>query len=132
MALCPAQVHAQEHLGPVGGLGAARAGADRNDRAALVVRAREEQPGTRLLVFLGQRGVLGLQAGDELGVVGSAGQLGQLAQVVGARDELVPEGDLLAQALGGPQDVLRPALGGPEVGRARLLVELAQPLLLVR
>ena len=43
MPLGPAQVHPEEHLGPVGGLGAARAGADREDRAARVVLAREQE-----------------------------------------------------------------------------------------
>src|SRR5450759_892977 len=38
----PAQVHAQQHLGPVLRLGAAGAGMDGHDRAALVVLAAEE------------------------------------------------------------------------------------------
>ena len=45
MALGPAQVHPQEHLGPVGRLGAAGAGADRQDRGALVVLAGEQERG---------------------------------------------------------------------------------------
>ena len=40
MALRPAEVHAQQHLGPVGGLGAAGAGADGDDRVRRVVRRR--------------------------------------------------------------------------------------------
>src|SRR6185503_21042279 len=40
MALGPAQVHPQEHLGPVGRLGATRARADREQGRALVVLAR--------------------------------------------------------------------------------------------
>src|SRR4029079_1820587 len=43
MALGPAEVHPQQHLGPVGRLRAAGAGADRQDRAALVVLTREEE-----------------------------------------------------------------------------------------
>ena len=41
-ALEPAQVHAQQHLGPVLGLGAAGAGVDGDDGAALVELAAEE------------------------------------------------------------------------------------------
>jgi hypothetical protein len=43
MAFGPAEVHPEEHLGPVGCLGPAGASADRQDRAALVVLAREEE-----------------------------------------------------------------------------------------
>ena len=41
-ALGPAQVHAQQHVGPVLGVGAALAGLDLADRVALVVLAGEE------------------------------------------------------------------------------------------
>ena len=41
--VCPAQVHAQEHLGPVLGVGAARARVDRDDGVAGVVLAVEER-----------------------------------------------------------------------------------------
>jgi hypothetical protein len=56
-------------------------------------------------------------------------QTGQLEQVVGALDQLLPVSDLLAQALGCAQDMLSTALIGPEVGRARLGVELVETLL---
>ena len=39
----PHQVHAQEHLGPVAGLGAAGAGVDRDEGVAVVVRAAEHR-----------------------------------------------------------------------------------------
>jgi hypothetical protein len=45
MALGPAQVHPQEHLGPVGRLGPAGSGTDREERGALVVFAGEEEGG---------------------------------------------------------------------------------------
>ncbi|MNY40314.1 hypothetical protein D3C86_1750500 [compost metagenome] len=41
LGLGPAGVHAQEHLGPVLGVGAARAGVDRDDGRRLVVLAAE-------------------------------------------------------------------------------------------
>ena len=42
-ALGPAQVHAQQHLGPVLALGPAGSGMDRYDRRPLVVRLRQQQ-----------------------------------------------------------------------------------------
>jgi hypothetical protein len=57
-------------------------------------------------------------------------QLGQLEQVVGAPDQLLPVSDLFAQALGRAQDMLSTPLVGPEVGRARLGVEFVETLLL--
>ena len=68
--LRPAQVHPQEHLGPVGRLGPAGAGADRQERRALVVLAGEEQrrPFPRV-VGLERRGVP-FELGFELGIGG--------------------------------------------------------------
>src|SRR5258708_3818211 len=45
MALGPAQVHPEQHLGPVGRLGPARSRTDREDRSALVVLAGEQERG---------------------------------------------------------------------------------------
>ena len=45
VALAPAEVHPQEHLGPVGRLGPARAGADREHGVLRVVLAGEQQQG---------------------------------------------------------------------------------------
>ena len=42
--LGPHHVHAEEHLGPVAGLGAAGAGVDGDEGVAVVVRAREHRP----------------------------------------------------------------------------------------
>ena len=41
--LGPQRVHAQQHLGPIVGVGAAVAGVDRKDRAGRVVPAVEER-----------------------------------------------------------------------------------------
>ncbi len=43
VSLGPAEVHPQQHLGPIGGFGPAGAGADRQEGVALVVFAAEEQ-----------------------------------------------------------------------------------------
>ena len=64
VALGPAQVHAQEHRGPVGGFGAARAGADRQQGTTLVVFAPEQQLAADLQV-VGRQPV---------GLVGDPGQ----------------------------------------------------------
>ena len=71
VALRPAQVHPQEHLGPVGRLGAAGAGADRDDRAPVVVLAREEErrsarAGRSCLELVR----VAVELGGDLGVVG--------------------------------------------------------------
>ena len=78
--LGPAQVHAQQHLGPVLGVGAARAGVDGDDRVAGVVLAAEEAR----LFELGQaaldRRQLRLQLGrDRLVLVG---ELREVVEVV--------------------------------------------------
>ena len=73
--LGPAQVHPQQHLGPVLALGPARAGVDRDDRAALVERLREEE------LLLHARPV-GLERGEVALEVGAAG-LARLRRVGG-------------------------------------------------
>ena len=85
MALRPAQVHPQEHLGPVGRLGAAGAGADGQDRGALVVLAGEQERGALAReVGLERRGVA-VQLGVELGVGRLVEQLDGGLEVVGTR-----------------------------------------------
>jgi hypothetical protein len=70
MAFRPAQVHPQEHLGPVGRLGAAGAGADRQERGALVVLPGEEERGALASeIGVEARGVA-IELGLELGVRG--------------------------------------------------------------
>ena len=76
------------------------------------------------LVVRCEGGVLSLDAAGHLRSSGGiAGQLGQLDQVVGATDDVVPGGQLLAQAVRLAQDALRLALVVPEVWRGRPLVE---------
>src|SRR5665648_303129 len=100
-ALEPAQVHAQQHLGPVLRLGAAGAGMDGHDRAALVVLAAEE---AQLLPAL----EIGLELGDA---------------VHEFLEELVVDGvaaHLLAQQLFRGFEVAEPALELGEVLEAAL------------
>jgi len=87
MPLGPPQVHPQEHRRPVGGLGAARARADREDRRSCVVLAREQQlrPLPREVgIEVVDRAV---DLGLELAVAGFLGQLERGVQVVGALQE---------------------------------------------
>ena len=129
MTLSPAQVHPQQHLGPIGGLGAAGAGADGHDGVDPVVLAREQQARAQRLVVLLQGRVLLLDAGLEPRV--RVRELDQLGEV--ARPRLQPRArsvKVLAQAIGLAQDALRFALVGPEVRLGRALLEGAQRLLL--
>ena len=121
VALGPAQVHAQEHLRPVGGLGAAGAGADGQERVALVVGSGEEEH--RALPFVvGAQGVgLGIDLGGQLGV--GLGELGDLLEIVRSLEQSAPEGELLAQPIGLAHDALRFLGVVPEVGCAGGLFE---------
>ncbi len=65
VALGPAQVHAQQHLGEVGGVVSARTRADRDDRGALVVLAVEQGLHLELVDGLGERRELGARSAAE-------------------------------------------------------------------
>ena len=64
-----------------------------------------------------------LDVGLGLGVGALAQQVGELEEVGGALLQRLPEGDLLAQALGLAQDALGGALVVPEAGFTRAGVE---------
>jgi hypothetical protein len=121
MALRPAQVHAQEHLGPVGRLGAAGPGADGQQRGALVIGPREEERGPLALVIGAQRIGFVVDTGRQLGV--ALGQLGELLEVVGASGQGLPRLELFAQPASLAQDALGLSLIVPEAGRAGGCVE---------
>ena len=126
----PAQVHAQEHLRPVGRLGAAGSGADRQDRGPGVVLAGEQQ----LRALAGELGVegvgLALRLGFQLGVAGFGRQLDRRLEVGGACEESVPELEIDTEAVRLAQDVLCPSAVVPEPRLRRDCVELGQALLL--
>jgi hypothetical protein len=130
MTLGPAEIHAEEHLGPVGRLGAAGARADRDDRRALVVLAAEQERGPLPVEVALQRGVRLVELGRELGVVGLADKLERRLEVADARQEARPQLDLGAEVVrlgqrlgGGPLVVPEPGFGGQrlELGEAFLL-----------
>jgi hypothetical protein len=124
VALRPLEVHPQQHVRPVGGLGPAGAGADREDRVLRVVLAAEQEQRALPLELRGQGRGLTLEVGLGLGVGGVGKELGELGDVVRALLDRAPEGDLLAQALGLAGDLLRLALVVPEPGLDGARVEL--------
>ena len=114
--LGPAQVHPQQHLGPVLRVGSARTGVDGDDGIAGVVLAAEQprlfEPGEAAL----DRGQLGAQLGRHLLVFGR--HLGQIAEVVDVGLE--------------PAKGLQPALGasvrGGDPGGGLLVIPETGPL----
>ena len=120
-----AQVHAQQHLGPVGGVHPAGAGVHAEDRRPVVVLAEEEA----LLLQVGQVGFDRRQVLDHLGGGrGVAFLLGHVEEdlgvVEGAGEAIDPGDDRLVarQAPGqlpGPVGIL-PEVGGRRPGSQRL------------
>ena len=123
----PAEIHPEEHLGPVRGLGAARTGADRQDRAVAVVVAGEQQQRPLPREVLLQRRDVTVQLGLELRVRGIGEQRRQLLDRGRACLEPAPGFDLVAETLGLLQDGLCRALVVPEAGFLRPGVELGDP-----
>jgi hypothetical protein len=123
VALRPAQVHAQEHLGPVGRLGPAGARADRHQRRSFVVLAGEEQRRALRLEGPCQGVGLAVQFRLEVGVVALGEEVEERDDVVGAVLQATPGCDLRAQAVGLTEDLLGGALVIPEAGLERLRVE---------
>jgi hypothetical protein len=124
MALGPAEVHPQEHLGPVGRLGAAGAGADRQDRAALVVLAGEQERRPLALEVLLELGRRPIELGGQLGVRGLLDELEGGEEIIDAGLQASPELDLGPQAVGLAEDLLGAALVVPEPGLAGQRLEL--------
>ena len=129
-ALGPAHHHPQHHLGPVLGVGAARAGVDGHERVAGVVLAGE-QP---LLLERGQalldRGERLLELGGELGVL--LGELDEPLEVVGVGLQLRERRPAAARAARarrrpGPRPPGRPrSPARPSAPRARRCAPSAQ------
>jgi hypothetical protein len=128
VALRPAQVHPQEHLGPVGGLGAARPGADRQEGGPLVVLAREEERRT----FAPEVGLEACGVAVELGLELRVGclveQLDRGQEVVGATEQALPQRELVTERIRFAEDFLGAPLVVPEPGLLGERVELADAL----
>jgi hypothetical protein len=130
MPLRPAEVHPEEHLRPVGRLGAAGARADREERPAVVVLAGEQElrPLPTEVRLEGRR--LALQLGGELRVAGLVDELERGEEVVDPLLEPAPELDLLAEAVGLAKGLLGDPLVIPEVGFRGQRLELGEAALL--
>jgi hypothetical protein len=130
--LRPAEVHPQQHFRPVGRLGAAGAGTDRQECVALVVLAAEEQLTPGPAVLLGQNLGLAGYLGQELVVGLLLGEVQQLEGRAGTALEVAPESQLLAQGLGFAQRPLGRALIVPETRFGNRPVQLGQAALFCR
>ena len=113
MPLRPAQVHAHQHLRPVGRICPADAGADREHRVALVVRTGELRLKAGLLDLFREPGKVALQVGGHGGVIGKLGQLGEIG---GALAEGVPPVDARADKAEPLHDLLGRLAVVPQVG----------------
>jgi hypothetical protein len=118
MTLGPAEVHPEEHLGPIGRLSAAGAGTDREDRPALVVLTREEEGGSLAPEVDLEGGDLAVELGGQLGIARFLDELEGRQDVVGAVLEAAPQLDVGAQAVGLAEDLLGGPLVVPEAGLA--------------
>jgi hypothetical protein len=127
VALAPEPVHFEEHLRPVGGVGAARTGGDRHDRVAGVVLAAEQTLQLRVIeALLGERELLGGLA-RRVGVVRFGRELEQdFGVALGVLDRLQAAELALDRALVA-QDLLRALAVVPEIGVGGVRVEPAQP-----
>src|SRR4029079_10529733 len=125
VALRPAEVHPQEHLRPVRGLRAAGAGADRQDRAAVVVLTGEQESGPLTPEVRLEARRLAVELRCQLGVAGFLDELQRCQEIVGAAFEAAPELDLVAELARLSQDLLGAALVVPEPGRGGQRLELA-------
>ena len=123
MPFSPAQVHAQQHLGPVGGVDAAGFGPDGDQRLARVVLAGQQGAHLELVDAVPQRPELALDLGPRLRVVLRLAELPEHLGVVDPPTKVLDPTDLalhVGQPAGYP---LRALLVVPQVGDGRLLLE---------
>ena len=123
-ALGPAQVHAQQHLGPVLRLGAAGARVDRDDRVLAIVLAAEHLLDLAGLHFLVERVERLRELGvDRLAGLGPLDEHGEIvALLLERRDELA----ILLEPAAALQHLLRFGLVLPEIGRGGARLEAGQ------
>ena len=127
VTLGPAEVHPEEHLGPVGCLGPTGPRADHEQGAPLVVLpAEQECRPLALEVELDGRRVP-VEIGLHLRIGRILEELGELTQRGGPGFELAPRLDLGAQPVGLAQDLLGGVAVVPETRDEGQLVELGEP-----
>ena len=122
VVLGPAQVHAAEHLRPVGRVGAARARADRHDRAVRIVRPVEVRRHLQLVERLD--GARERRFGLGLGARLVAEHVEDLRRVGQRRVDGVDRIEIGAQVGDPLHDAARPLGIAPEIVRARARLEL--------
>ena len=123
-ALGPAQVHAQQHLGPVLRLGAAGARMDRDDGVLAIVLAAEHLLDLAGLHFLVER----VERLRELGVDGFAGlgPLDEHGEIVALLSQRLDQIAILLEPAAALQHLLRFGLILPEIGRGGARLEAGQ------
>ena len=120
--LRPAQIHAQQHLGPILAFGAAGARMDSHDGALPIVRAVEQHPGFEHFQALGKTLDLAVQIGRY--VFAFASQFEQRVQIRSQARNLGLIGNGLLQALALLHDLLAFfRLLIPEIGIGDLLFD---------
>ncbi len=119
--LGPAQVHAHEHLGEVGGVDAARLGPDRDQRLALVVLARQQRADLQRGDLLPQLRPIGVGVGGGGRVRLVLGELVEHRQVIEPAPQVLQTPQLALGVREAAGDLLRGLLVVPQVGLARLV-----------
>jgi hypothetical protein len=128
VALRPAQVHPEQHLGPVGRLGPARPGADREDRRTVVVLTGEQQGRPFTGEVRLERGGIALELGLQVGIGRLVQELDRRLEVGGAGQQVTPGVELGAETVGLAQDLLGVTLIVPEAGFLGQCLELGDAL----
>ena len=124
MTLCPAQVHAEQHVGPVLGFGSPGAGVEGHDRVALVVLAAEQRPDLELLDARAQRSDPVFQLLLDARIVFGLRELVQDRQVLVLARELVVGLHVVLEAREARQQRFGGRLVVPEIRCAGFLLEL--------
>ena len=124
--LAPAQVHAEQHLRPILGLGAAGTSLDVEKGAGGIHLAGEHPAELQRAEPLPERGYVGIDLGDGLGVGFLLGQGEQRPGVIEAGVEAIETLDDPSEARALAAQRLRPGRLAPYVGQLELAVDLFQ------
>jgi hypothetical protein len=124
VALGPAKVHPEEHLGPVGRLRTSGSGADRQERAPVVVVAVEQERGP-LTLEVGSQGIgFTVELDRQLRVARFLDELEGRQEVGDPGFKAAPQLDLRSETVGLAEDLLGYPLVIPEPGLGGLRLEL--------
>jgi len=132
VGLRPAQVHPQEHLGPVLGLGAAGTRVDVEEGVARVHLAGEHPLELQLVHLLPEAAHVGLDLGEGALVAFLGGKLEELAALGESPGQLVEDVDDVLQLGPLPAELLGPLGLLPDVRVLELAPDLLETFLLAR